>query len=772
MKFWCILFWCMVSLGGVYAQAISIDFPVERTVFQRDLSNQGTIYLSGNINRKVDSIQIKLVEYVGNNEVDYINWKKIANQSAKGYFLDEIKVKGGWYKLMVRAFVNGSVYADRVLNKVGVGEVFIVAGQSNAQGISGYGGIGAKDDRVNCTNFQNGNTTPNPRFPITFSQLGNNVNVGPMGNSVWAWGELGDMLVNRLGVPVMFFNASLTATMSKNWAESSRGEPTFSAIFWVFLPRGLPYDNLKISLQQYASLLGVRAVLWHQGETDTSPGDLEEEETYGYYKQFIQKSRDDYGKNVAWVVSKASYSDGQGGVFSDKVIRAQTRIINEPGFNIFEGPNTDNIQIPRPDGVHFQNTDAVKGISLLAAAWADKLNNNFFSSCQPIIEKPIAELELSCNSNSSMRLTVPSGYSAYWWSDNGTENTKFANSGKWNAILRDSNGRYKLTNQVNVSAVPFTKPLLTSSKNYLCEDEELNLLADNRFESVVWMNSTTNFNLNIRTGGNYSYNATNGVGCSFSSDILSIEHHRSPIPLNQFSISIDQETVPTNTTFQYCATDNPEMIASSGFETYLWSDGYSDGVRKIQSEGVYSVRGIYGRNNCQTPEVTVRLAQVAVPQAPIISQTGIFDLIAEPEAITSITTLAWFKDNDIHPGTAKHLHISESGSYTAVYRVKTGDNRFCASETSFPYVVNIDNYKNVVLYPNPVQDDLNLESREIQSNLKVYLIDMKGAKKPLFTRPEWDRRLVFPIGNIASPGNYILLLESDQAIHRQKISIQ
>ena len=29
-----------------------------------------------------------------------------------------------------------------------------------------------------------------------------------------------------------------------------------------------PYINLKIALQFYANMLGVRAVLWHQGEAD------------------------------------------------------------------------------------------------------------------------------------------------------------------------------------------------------------------------------------------------------------------------------------------------------------------------------------------------------------------------------------------------------------------------------------------------------------------------------------------------------------------------
>jgi hypothetical protein len=39
---------------------------------------------------------------------------------------------GGWYTLGVRATVTGRLVAEVLVERVGVGEVFVVAGQSNA----------------------------------------------------------------------------------------------------------------------------------------------------------------------------------------------------------------------------------------------------------------------------------------------------------------------------------------------------------------------------------------------------------------------------------------------------------------------------------------------------------------------------------------------------------------------------------------------------------------------------------------------------------------
>ena len=93
------------------------------------------------------------MEYLDGEEVLAKDLTAINNFSSKGYFNGRIKMKGGWYRLMLRASKNADVVYEKQIEKVGIGEVFVISGQSNAQGVPNSNSTGAKDDRVNCANF-------------------------------------------------------------------------------------------------------------------------------------------------------------------------------------------------------------------------------------------------------------------------------------------------------------------------------------------------------------------------------------------------------------------------------------------------------------------------------------------------------------------------------------------------------------------------------------------------------------------------------------------
>lgn len=59
---------------------------------------------------------------------------------------------GGWYSISVRSMNGGTIVDTATIDKVGVGEVFILSGQSNAANFCGT--ITAPtDDRVSAANF-------------------------------------------------------------------------------------------------------------------------------------------------------------------------------------------------------------------------------------------------------------------------------------------------------------------------------------------------------------------------------------------------------------------------------------------------------------------------------------------------------------------------------------------------------------------------------------------------------------------------------------------
>lgn len=391
---------CLSPFRLVRAQ-LQIQFPVSRLVFQRNLANQSTFPVSGTCPVTADRVEARLTPLQPNQGTP-LDWTLLDAHPAQGQFNGVLTALGGWYQLDVRASQQGVVVAMGSVDRVGIGEVFLVAGQSNAQGLLGLGAVGATDDRINCINRDNtqNDTTHLPQPPV-FSPVVAETFIGPKGHSAWCWGRLGDLLVGRLNVPVLFYNVASAGTTIKNWRESAEGKPTLYT-FGDLLPAGMPYNQFKRVLTDYIAQTGVRAVLWHQGEAepyDTTRGQPLPAYPTNYTRDLnwlINRSRQETGLNLSWVVSRASINN----VIADlihansyqPVIDAQNQVIQTTA-NVFAGPETDGIQFPRTalgEGVHF--TDG--GLIDLANAWNATLTDQFFAGSTPVMPPAMQLVDL------------------------------------------------------------------------------------------------------------------------------------------------------------------------------------------------------------------------------------------------------------------------------------------------------------------------------------------------------------------------------------------
>lgn len=365
---------CFLSLrvSLLFGQSLTLDSPVSRMVFQRALDNSALVPVRGRVQGQVDRVVGRLVARQGGQTT---HWHEGTVQN--GTFLLNIPASGGFYDLEVVAKA-GTVEVSRLRReRIGVGEVFVVSGQSNNFGEPGKG-LPATDDRVSVVNYWPGHDgyLDEQNMPMTFAQAGPGTFCGPR-NPLHIWGGLGDRLVAKLGVPVLFLGAAHPGSSTNNWREAAQGMDRVTGRSWS---NNAPYRPLRIALQQYGCVTGVRGVLWHQGESDNSY-----QTTEGYVNNMrvlIDQTRaDSKFSKLSWMIARASYYPFYPGRERDPAIIAGQNQLIQTVDNCFPGPYTDEFIGPtyREDMIHFSEY----AYGFLADLWNQHLNPAYFQNAQP-----------------------------------------------------------------------------------------------------------------------------------------------------------------------------------------------------------------------------------------------------------------------------------------------------------------------------------------------------------------------------------------------------
>ena len=364
-------------VGAASHPSLMISAPVSHIVFQRDNSNHAAIGIEGTCPVNADRIEARLISRAAGQGIS-TKWEALPAVPSNGAFRGFIHGQGGWYDLEVRAWQRKAVLATGSVERVGVGEVFVVVGHSVAAGQK-ENIVGATDDRVStvpldkhAAPYQTYLQTGDPQhLPAPgFAHYGTGVSPAPFGSGNYFWSKFGEHVARKENVPVLIYNAAFGGTSLEHWAKSSQNIQ-FEHSF-VKASIRMPYINLLNTLKKYVPLTGLRAVLADQGQNDWP--EKNEELVFQNYLTWVKQARADLGHDeLAIVVNRQTpfLRDAQ-------IRRVQERMIKTP--HCFAGPDYDTLtKEARPDTIHLGLSGQVEAAKL----WADALDAQFFQSSKP-----------------------------------------------------------------------------------------------------------------------------------------------------------------------------------------------------------------------------------------------------------------------------------------------------------------------------------------------------------------------------------------------------
>lgn len=355
-------------IASATANELSLQQPADYQVIQRSSREQGSVKIAGKLSEPLPSGDLLIqARFLGDREKDTA-WRRVdgtvIGRELKGTLLAPV---GGWWRMELRVSVDGEEVARQEVPHIGIGEVFVVAGQSNS------------------ANHGEERQRPKSGLVATFDgqqwRLADDPQPGASGDGGSFMPPLGDAIVAQVQVPVGFVACGIGATSVREWLPKGASFPNPPTIesrvekqsdgTWV--SKGTAYDSFIARIKPLGTN-GFRAVLWHQGESDANQQDssrtLSGRLYREYLKRLIRDSRRDLGWEVPWFVAQASYHvPGDEG--SDDIRAAQSSLWHD-GIAL-QGPDSDALKSSFRDGngqgVHFSGP----GLREHAAKWAERV---------------------------------------------------------------------------------------------------------------------------------------------------------------------------------------------------------------------------------------------------------------------------------------------------------------------------------------------------------------------------------------------------------------
>jgi hypothetical protein len=357
---------CFFSIATISASDFELLSPLDYQVIQRATAAAGVIPIS--IRHPADLPPHSLLQARIIVDSNPGPWQVLTVARTDDVLRTKLDSKsGGWFQLELRVTVDEKIVWEGSVAHVGIGEVFVVAGQSNSAN-HGEERLKTKTNMVSA-------------FDGHHWQIANDPQPGASGQGGSFMPPFGDAMAKQLNVPIGILACGIGATSVREWLPEGDTFPNPPTIEDRVIR--LPNGNWQSKGEAFANLIallhsqgpgGVRAVLWHQGESDANQRDpsrtLEGTRYRACLIRLIEASRKEIAWEVPWFVAQVSYHV-PGDEASPDIREAQASLWHD-GIAL-EGPDSDSLKGDLREnngqGVHFSS----QGLKAHGEEWAKKV---------------------------------------------------------------------------------------------------------------------------------------------------------------------------------------------------------------------------------------------------------------------------------------------------------------------------------------------------------------------------------------------------------------
>ena len=269
---------------------IAVTQPVAWQVFQRDASNSGRVVVRGTTSRPASTIDV----YVWNSIGTIVERQVFAVAATAAFSVSLQAPAGGWYSMNVFANdANGVSIGRADVYPFAVGEVFVTGGQSNSTNSGQV--IEPSGPQVSTAKLMSGVfkwRQPIDDPTVDWVTLPGTTTTQQLGT---AWPVFANQIAAEYNVPVAIIPVGCGGTTAAQWLPSDRSPASLGTAVC-----GSDVKNAGDLFQRLLTGISVaggapRAVLWHQGESDT----------------YAATSTNDYVNTLVTMIGQMDYHSGQ-----------------------------------------------------------------------------------------------------------------------------------------------------------------------------------------------------------------------------------------------------------------------------------------------------------------------------------------------------------------------------------------------------------------------------------------------------------------------------